>query len=95
MKRENFHRFNDWVDIGFTALPIGWINVYKLDEGDYYLQPCPGLLLQEATTCTECWNEKDETGVRPIFRDGLELLPRETQTVFASMEPPGQLSYSC
>lgn len=75
----------NWDDIGFTALPHGWINVWKLDDGTHFTEPCPGVLLQECTTARRCWTEENADG-SPRFRSRSEVQERETRTVFAYRE---------
>jgi hypothetical protein len=37
-----------WVTIGVTALPAGWANRYRTDNGETFIEPAPGLLLQQS-----------------------------------------------
>lgn|SRR5512139_2510788 len=73
-----------WEDIGFVALPEGWINVWKVDDGTYITEPCPGVLIQECTSTTNFWDEEDEGRVRRCSR--YFEMERETRTVFAYCE---------
>jgi len=66
-------RIANWQDVSFTPL-AGWINVYKEPDGTYWTGPCPGVLLQEATTETIVWPDRSET----------KRIQRETQTVFVA-----------
>lgn len=71
----------DWVTIAVTALPIGWINVYRGEDDDYLIEPCPALALEEATEYTRFWT--DENG-----RHLQETLScrRQTRTIFLGVE---------
>jgi hypothetical protein len=81
MKITNRRIHTDWTDIAFTALPQGWVNVFKYD-GEHYTEPCPGVLTQEAVTATHIWTEEHEDG-RTDFRQQKHDIDRATRTVFA------------
>jgi hypothetical protein len=87
MKITNRRRFPDWTDMAFTALPPGWINVYKKADGTFDTEPCPGVLTQQATTYDEYWNEEHDDG-RVIGREkaDCELGRRQIRTMFATYE---------
>jgi hypothetical protein len=76
--------YENWKDVAFTALPLGaWINIYRQPDGTYQTYPCPGVLIQEATTRTAMWDEEYDDG-RVIGRCRDEdLEERETRTIFA------------
>lgn len=40
-------RTDDWVTVGFTALPPGWVHECMDEDARKYETPCPGVLLQE------------------------------------------------
>lgn len=75
-----------WQDIGFTALPIGWINVWKLTDGTYFTDPCPGVLIQESTEGTWYWDEPGAQAGKAVLRSRPDVRERETRTVFAYCE---------
>ncbi|ADG96539.1 conserved hypothetical protein [Segniliparus rotundus DSM 44985] len=81
-----------WSDVAFTALPPGWVNVYRMDDGTYETEPCPGVLLQEATQYKECWDE--EVGGSNVLRTRRCEMDRETRTVPAEI-CVGNLSPAC
>lgn len=37
-----------WVTTGVTALPAGWCNTYRTDNGDVFHEPAPALLHQQS-----------------------------------------------
>ena len=79
-------RSTDWITVGVTPLPPGWINVYRDDDGGYLTEPAPALLLEEATTCTHYWREDG----MPVKRT--EEIERQTRVVFATAgENTGEL----
>jgi hypothetical protein len=73
--------YPDWADIAFTALPVGWVNVFKGDDGTHYTEPCPGVLIQECATLTEIWSEEHDDG-RVDLRSQKRDADREIRTVF-------------
>lgn len=38
---------DEWVTVSFSPLPLGWVNVYKDDQGNTREDACPGVLMQE------------------------------------------------
>lgn len=46
-----------WETVAATALPAGWLNVWRAEDGGLYLAPCPALLVQELRETTKCWDE--------------------------------------
>jgi hypothetical protein len=82
MNITNLRRYECWTEVGFTALPIGWVNVFKNKDGTYYTEPCPGVLIQEATTYDQWWDEEHEDGrVEKRAKENCKM-PRETRAVF-------------
>lgn len=72
----------DWVTIGVTSLPPGWINVYRSGDGEYSTEPAPALLLEEANTRTVFWTEDADDG--PLHLERTEEIDRRTRVVFAT-----------
>lgn len=52
----------NWETIAVTPLPLGWVNVFKQDDGTEVAVPCPGVLLQELRSVTHCVDELDAEG---------------------------------
>jgi hypothetical protein len=81
----------DWQTCAVTALPPGWLNVYRA-PGDatasFVVSPCPAILLQEKVTVynAACF-------------EGVPWTERITRTVYATSGPvdvkPGQLEAAC
>ena len=46
-------RDNYWTTIAFTALPPGWFNYYRNDDGTFWADPCPGVVMQEHVVAGE------------------------------------------
>jgi hypothetical protein len=66
-----------WQTIAVTALPPGWVNVYKgPDETSYRVESCPGILVQER-----------------LKHNGHDLTERQTRAVYAASAAasPGEL----
>lgn len=38
----------EWRTIGVTALPAGWCNQYRTNDGGGFIEPVPALLLQQS-----------------------------------------------
>lgn len=81
----------NWVTIGVTTLPPGWVNVYRDeagsdDVGKWTTEPTPALLLEEATTQT--WMRQEERGGRIVAsHDRTEALEvRQTRVIYASTD---------
>jgi len=74
----------DWQTCAVTALPTGWVNVYKSQDGTWWTEPCPAILVQEKVVNVRCFNG-----------DAMEYggFERITRTVYATAEIgcPGQL----
>jgi hypothetical protein len=80
-------RYTEWQDIGFAPLPPGWINVYKSSDGRYYTGPCPGVIIQEATTETLMWDEPLPNG-KFTLREEVREINRKTRTMYADTPWP-------
>jgi hypothetical protein len=89
--RQKPRRLIDWQDIGFSPLPPGWINVYKSSDGRHYTGPCPGVIVQEATTETLVWDEPLPNG-KFTLRQEIREIDRQTRTVFADTPWPDDSS---
>jgi hypothetical protein len=46
-----------WETVAVTALPSGWRNVYRLDDGTLAEHPCPAILVQENRGTHLSWDE--------------------------------------
>jgi hypothetical protein len=73
-----------------VLIPLtGWVNVYRGDGADsrhgYFVEDCPGVVLQESTTMVRRWDEPraDGTMVPHSIRRDVE---RETRMVAASFD---------
>lgn len=83
MKITNRRSFTNWVDVAFTALPAGWVNVFKNSDGLHYTEPCPGVLIQESTTYDKWWDEERDDGrVQLRSQRNCEKTDREVRAVF-------------
>jgi exodeoxyribonuclease-5 len=63
-----------WETTAFTALPAGWRNVYRGEDGTLHTIPCPGVLFQE--------NRNWDIVLRE--REKWDPLPDRTRAVFAA-----------
>jgi hypothetical protein len=48
-------RYHEWTTVAVTALPPGWRNVYRMDDGTTHSWPAPALLLQECRATTQVY----------------------------------------
>lgn len=83
----------DWITVGVTPLPPGWVNVYRDDDGSYSTEPAPALLLEEATTHTRYWAEDDDGQSK--YLKGTKDIKRQTRVVFASSEAGELIPADC
>lgn len=76
----------NWETVAVTALPPGWRNVYRDDNGGLFTDHCPALLLQEHRSDTECWDEPQGDGQPARFskREKARESPYQTRVVFAA-----------
>jgi hypothetical protein len=77
----------DWRTVSVTALPPGWVNVFREDDGTEFTEPCPALLLQELVNETERWDEPVGDGtyhLRSVDYPAEE--PRSTRAVYGSFD---------
>lgn len=82
MKTTNHRLIQHWTDIAFTALPPGWINVFRDADGIHHTEPCPGVLVQESVSSTSYWDEVDADGHHTL-REQQHELDREVRAAFA------------
>lgn len=89
MTKPKFRYIMHWETIGVTALPAGWRNVFREDDGTFHLSHCPALLFQEHRESNKCWDVVGEDG-RPTVRVEKirESEPYETRVVFAEADGP-------
>jgi hypothetical protein len=77
----------NWVTIGITPLPLGWVNVYRVDPTGLVAYPAPALLLQECTSVTVYEDYPRPDGSGKFDRVSREKeQDRETRAVFADVE---------
>jgi hypothetical protein len=58
-----------WVTTGVTALPAGWCNTYRTDNGDVFHEPAPALLLQQSDNETRISFASYESGCLTAVSD--------------------------
>jgi len=77
-----------WETIAVTALPPGWRNRYRDDDGTHHETPCPAILLQEDRGTTKAWDELQGDGQPPRRRSHFTAAepPYETRAVFADWD---------
>ena len=76
----NRRAYIEWQDVSFTAL-TGWVTVWKDEVTGVFVEPCPGVLIQEATAVSVSWDDLSTSP--PTRRSRIDRIPRETRTVFA------------
>ena len=69
-----------WITVAVTALPPGWRNRFRDDDGSIHSSDCPALLVQEHRMTTYCW---DEPPRGEHTEDEREQPPYATRVVFA------------
>lgn len=72
----------DWETVTVTALPPGWRNQYKQDDGSIEANDSPALLLQELRMITYAWDADPPRLVHT--EDRHERAPYRTRVVFAN-----------
>jgi hypothetical protein len=78
-----------WETTAVTTLPLGWRNVFRLEDGALQTSPCPAILLQENRGRTKSWDEPaDGTAERRTKYTAAEP-PYETRAVFADYDVTG------
>ena len=86
-----------WETVAVTALPPGWRNVYKHDDGDT-ASACPAVLLQELRETVRYEDVTKADGTPRIKEEATRREPPyETRVVFADygdggLEPAGDMS---
>lgn len=75
--------FDYWETTSVTALPPGWVNQHKQDDGTVDECACPALLLQELRTTVR---SEDGNEVEEIHEP-----PYRTRVVFADLDDFGGL----
>lgn len=78
----NRRTVENWQTVALTALPHGWVNVFKDRRGAHFTAPCPGVLLQESTSVTEYFDRVDGTGHTIRCSEDRDE-PRTTRVVYA------------
>lgn len=87
MTRNPDRTIEQWETIAVTALPTGWRNVYKNEDGSVHVEPCPGLLLQEHRSTDRVWDEPAEDAPYRIRTKATQHeAPYDTRVVFAAFE---------
>lgn len=77
-----------WDTIAVTALPPGWVNIWRNADGTEYIEPCPAMLLQECRERSIVWDVPQPDGTTKIrSQDIKETQPYETRVVYAQSEP--------
>lgn len=86
MSGANSTRRDVWQTVAVTALPRGWRNVYRTDNG-LKVSPCPAILLQENRGVRVEWDDL-QGDAPPLRRSRFEPAepPYETQAVFADSD---------
>jgi len=85
--RSNVRQVIEWATVAVTALPSGWRNVYRQEDGSLEEGPCPAILLQENRGTTELLDELGSSGnTRARQRFQAADAPFETRAVFAIVE---------
>ncbi|GGO70666.1 hypothetical protein [Nonomuraea cavernae] len=75
-----------WETVAVTALPPGWRNVYRHDDGPS-TSPCPAILLQEHRSTVACWDIPLPEGHYDVrTEEKLMQPPYETRAVFADYD---------
>lgn len=83
---------DNWTTVAVTALPPGWRNVYRLDDGSVVTDQCPAILLQEHRSRTLCTDVPTGDGKYDVHRREEELdPPYETRAVYATDDECGGL----
>lgn len=78
----------DWTTVAVTALPPGWVNVWRNPDGTEFAEPCPAILLQECRARTKSWNEPRPDGTPNLRIVELEVrVPYETRVIYGQTEP--------
>lgn len=82
----------NWATATITALPTGWQNVYRLNDGSVFAWPCPGILIQEHRSDELVWDIVRADG-HPGMRTRIETCatPYDTRVVFAAGDEFGYL----
>lgn len=85
--RSNIRQVIGWATVAVTALPSGWRNVYRQEDGRLEESPCPAILLQENRGTTELWDELGSDGNTRV-RQRFQAVdpPFDTRAVFAIVE---------
>jgi hypothetical protein len=79
--------FAEWVTVAVTALPAGWRNVYREEDGTLTVFACPAMLLQEHRSDLHIWDVEAASGqVRTMERTERHEAPYDTRVVFADQE---------
>lgn len=77
-----------WTTIAVTALPPGWVNVWRQSDGTEYAEPCPAMLLQECRTRTKTWTETRPDGTpNPRYVELEATSPYDTRVIYGQNEP--------
>lgn len=82
--RRHDRAFSNHTTVSVTALPPGWMNVWRLNDGTEFVEPCPALLLQEHRETDLVWNTPEHSRVH--YETVTETPPYDTRTVFAAAE---------
>lgn len=85
-----------WETVAVTALPAGWLNVWRAEDGKTVItEPCPALLVQELRETVKCWDvpAPPDSGHPYDVQTSVQRHepPYEVRVVFASHEL-GQLN---
>lgn len=76
----------DYDIIAFAPLPAGWYNVFRLPEGGYEIEPCPGVLTVRNTGC-----DPQEVEVYFAGHDGAYIQPlSDAEIGYVCTIGPGQ-----
>ena len=86
----------EWETVTVTALPLGWLYVYRSDQDAFHTEPCPAILLQKFNS-TETWLDRP-SGSRDIPHQWMEQHRRGTRVVYANRNlepviPTGRTGY--
>lgn len=76
----------DWQTVAVTALPAGWRNIYRQNDGTVMTTTCPAILLQEGRGEIVSWDEQQDGRIVRRSREEKFDPPFLTRAVFADCD---------
>jgi hypothetical protein len=87
--RRNSHLYEEWRTLAVTALPPGWVNVFRDDDGKLFAYATPAMLLQEIVREVRSWEEHVGDGnwrYQESVTDCENVSTRHTRVIIGSFD---------